>query len=181
MNVASTSALSPTNTSTLSGMQSKMKQFMSDMQSLQKALSNGNIDDAQKAMQAIQKDQKSLSSNGMTAPKQLTDDLKSVSDALNSGNLSAAQSAFATLQTNAQNVRQAMGGISPGSTTYETSNTGATTSSTLLQMLENPTSSNSSTSNESSTLLQILENSTSSTSSASNSTDSAGSILNTLA
>ena len=85
----------------------QFQQVRNDFQSLQQALSQGDLTAAQQAYSAIQTDQ-----GGRQPPANspLANDFNAIGQALQSGDLTGAQKAFASLQSDFQSVRASRGG-----------------------------------------------------------------------
>jgi soluble cytochrome b562 len=93
--ISSSSGVSPVD------WQSKAQQIKTDLQSLAQALQSGNLQAAQQAFAALQKDSPAKSSTTTTSSTNSSnpnDQMNTLSQALQSGNLSAAQQAFSQLQ-----------------------------------------------------------------------------------
>jgi len=85
----------------------QFQQVRNDFQSLQQALSQGDLTAAQQAFTQIQTDQ-----GGRQPPANspLASDFNALGQALQSGDLTGAQKAFASLQSDAQTLRASRGG-----------------------------------------------------------------------
>jgi len=130
---------------------SDSNQLQQTVQSLQKALTSGDLEGAQSAFQMLQQISQQLetaSGNSSSSTSPLSTDLAALGSALNSGDFTTAQSAFATVQKDLKS------SASPSITNE------INTASQSLQMVESVLSTLDSSGNSSSTdtANSLLEN-----------------------
>lgn len=80
-----------------------------DWKSLDKALQSGDLDDAKKAFESLQKNlppSRKNSSGQKEFSNTIKNDMQALSNALNEGDMEAAKKAFVTLQQDMQKLRQ---------------------------------------------------------------------------
>jgi outer membrane protein assembly factor BamD (BamD/ComL family) len=115
--------------------QAKAQQIKTDYQSLAQALQSGDLNAAQKAFTALQKDfpaKSSTASTSSTSSSNPNNPMNALSQALQSGNLSAAQQAFAQLQQTHRGHHRHHGGSGAATGTQSGTTASATPSNTGL-------------------------------------------------
>lgn len=95
---ASTNSTTGTSSTTS---QNPLQDLISNLTNLQKALSTGNLSDAQSAFDALQKN--NSANNFLTGNGQTNQAFQNLKSDLNSGDINSAQSSFSTLIQNLQN------------------------------------------------------------------------------